>query len=480
MQDQFPGLKPGEKVSDYQEAMERLNQDFPARLREESDADYATRLQSKYPGIRAGQTVQIYQKALKAIQEDFPERRGDENDEAYAARMQDQFPGLKTGEKVSDYQQAMERLNQDFPGRLREESDADYAARMQSKYPDIRAGETPLTYQEVMKHLHIGFPDRGRDESATDYSIRMQGTYPGIQPGQTVAEYKSAMQELVKKFPGRNPGEGEGSYAARMQTQYPGLKPGETILNYRFRSHLPFTIPELGLEMVPIQPGEFWMGSPTNERLRKSDEFHHKVKVSKPFWMGKFEVTQSQWKAIMGTTVQELRPKDGDSVNRGVGDNFPMYNVSWREALNFCLKLNEREKSAQRLPSGHGYRLPTEVQWEYSCRAGTNTSYAFGSNALKHINMSRKTLEVGTYKPNPWGLHDMHGNVYEWCSDWYGPYNHKIVLSVDPSGPDKGVRRVLRSGSWGDQPQDCRSAGRQFTYPEVKRTTVGFRLCLSP
>ena len=479
MQEEYPGLKPGEVVSAYISSMEELEMNFPGRGREESDAAYAQRMQGQYPGLEPGEPVADFVEAVEGLQEDFPGRRGDEDDGAYAERMQSQYPGLKAGESVSAYLAQMKSLTKDFPGRLRSEDDPAYAARMQGQYPGLRAGESIPAYTAFMTHLHKGFPGRGREESAPDYATRMQGKYPGILSGQTVADYEAAVAELAEKFPGRIPGESDGSYAQRMQTQFPGLMPGETPLEYKIRSGMPFSVPGLGLEMVPVPAGKSFMGSPPDEPFRGLDENRHMITISKGFWMGKFEVTQNQWQQIMGSSLEEQGKKAGRyntaSYLLGSGERFPMTYVNWLDARDFCLSLNKHEKAGGRLPTGLGYQLPTEAQWEYACRAGTESAFSLGSNVRDKINLGRKTLEVGSFGANAWGLHDMHGNVLEWCRDGYRKYGQHVA---DPQGNSYGYRAV-RGGSFNDELGDCRSAKRKWESDERRHFSIGFRICLS-
>ena len=185
----------------------------------------------------------------------------------------------------------------------------------------------------------------------------------------------------------------------------------------------------IGMVLVPIPAGEFLMGSPETEPGRRDNEVQHQVTLTKPFLLGVHEVTQGQWQAVMGTT-----PWKGKEFVKE-GDDYPATYVSWHDAVEFCRKLSEKE--------GLEYRLPTEAEWEYACRAGTTTAYSFGDDASElgeyawyrenARNVGQKYAHtVGQKKPNPWGLYDMHGNVWEWCSDWYGDYPSGSV--TDPQG----------------------------------------------
>ncbi len=230
------------------------------------------------------------------------------------------------------------------------------------------------------------------------------------------------------------------------------------------------------LEMVRIPAGSFTMGSPSGEPGRESDEKTHRVALTKDFWLGKYEVTQAQWQAVMGNNPSEFKK----------GGNYPVEQVSWDDAMAFCRKLND----AGLAPSGWRFDLPTEAQWEYACRAGTTTAFHFGTSlngteancdGNYPYGTSTKgpflmaTCPVGKYRPNAWGLYDMHGNVWEWCSDWYGDYGGD---ATDPVGPKSGQRRVYRGGSWCLGASYCRAAGRSMYYPADYSLDLGFRLAL--
>ena len=232
------------------------------------------------------------------------------------------------------------------------------------------------------------------------------------------------------------------------------------------------TIPWLGLELLPIPAGEFLMGSPEDEEDRLDRETQHLVKISRPYWLGKYPVTQGQWEEAMG---------ENPSGFKDAGKDAPVECVSWEDAVEFCGKLNEREGQAGRLQEGYQYSLPTEAEWEYACRAGTKGPYS--GDLLDDLgwysqNSGWKTHQVGLKLANPWGLYDMHGNVLEWCHDWYVKYEADFV--TDPVGPSFGSIRVPRGGSWNGSARFCRSARRSRVVPDFRGYALGFRLCLSP
>ena len=189
----------------------------------------------------------------------------------------------------------------------------------------------------------------------------------------------------------------------------------------------------------------------------------HEVTLTKPFYMGKYEVTQEQWEAVMGKNPSDTK-----------GAKLPVTAVSWEDCQEFIKKLNKKTDG--------GYRLPTEAEWEYACRAGTTTAYSFGAKITpKDANYSYsgigKPVVVGSYSPNPFGLYDMHGNVFEWCEDWYGEYPFAVT---DPKGPATGEDRVLRGGSFYPLVSMARSSNRVFSTPTARDNTNGFRLARTP
>ena len=236
-------------------------------------------------------------------------------------------------------------------------------------------------------------------------------------------------------------------------------------------------------DLVWIRPGTFTMGSPTNEIERAVDEGPQTfVTLVSGFFMGRCEVRQREYLAVMGSNP---------SAFSGMPER-PVEQVSWEDATNYCVRLTDLEMMAGRLPQGWEYRLPTEAQWEYACRAGTTTATAFG-DALgsPEANFNGNfpyggaptgrylgtTMPVGSYSPNSWGLHDMHGNVFEWCHDWYGPRLSGGNIA-DPDGPDTGTERLLRGGCWITLGRHCRSAYRVSHLPSTRRDRDGFRVAL--
>jgi formylglycine-generating enzyme required for sulfatase activity len=225
------------------------------------------------------------------------------------------------------------------------------------------------------------------------------------------------------------------------------------------------------MKLVVIPGGEFLMGSPDSDKNARSDEKpHHSVRITKSFYLGMHEVTQAQYTGIMG---------QNPSRNKSLQD-WPVDNVAWNDAVEFCRRLSGKE--------GVTYRLPTEAEWEYACRAGSTTAWSCGDSesplgdyACYAANSSQTTHPIGKRKPNAWGLYDMHGNVWEWCQDWYdGSYygQFQAGVAVDPQGPPTAAYRVLRGGGWNSNGLSCRSANRYGNAPAFRDQDDGFRVVL--
>ena len=228
----------------------------------------------------------------------------------------------------------------------------------------------------------------------------------------------------------------------------------------------------IGMKFVWIPPGTFMMGSPADEKGRRDNEFQHKVTLRKGFYMGVYNVTQEEWQAVMGNNPSEFKGEK----------NLPVEMVSWNDCQDFAKQLREKDKKL--------YRLPTEAEWEYACRAGTTTPFHFGETIStdqanyyggaiygngKNGVFRNKTTPVDSFPANAFGFYDMHGNVRQWCQDWVGDYPQNDV--VDPQGPEKGKNRVQRGGSFHLDPVGCRSAHRHFNGPGIRNRVSGFRLC---
>ncbi len=280
------------------------------------------------------------------------------------------------------------------------------------------------------------------------------------------------------------------------------------------------------LDLPWIPAGTFLRGSPEAESGRKTDEGPQtRVTLTQGFWLGKTPVTIAQWRQVMHLDLREqLARRINDNTRYDLGGksqmlrefmrwsgdagpttylanedgNLPMYFVSWNDAVEFCQRLTATERSAGRLPAGYEYNLPTEAQWEYACRAGSaHTTYATDNtpeslNRMAWYDKNSADLyqgrrigpthsgprAVGEKEPNAWGLHDMYGNVWQWCRDWYGPYSPGAA--TDPTGPGSGIFRVNRGGSFGSGANSLRSAARAANPPPEASAYRGFRVALCP
>ena len=245
------------------------------------------------------------------------------------------------------------------------------------------------------------------------------------------------------------------------------------------------TSPSTGMVLVRIEPGEFLMGSPDSDKDAEDDEKpRHRVRITRSFYLGKYEVTKAEYEAMMG---------DNPSYFKG-SPKSPVESVSWLNAARFCNQLSEREGlkpmyeisgTTIQVPdwNGTGYRLPTEAEWEYACRAGTATRYSFGDDEARlgefawfGSDAGVRTHEVGQKRPNAFGLYDMHGNVLEWCWDWYAADYYKEPPVDDPRGPSRAELRVIRGGGWGNEPRYVRSADRDRDAPGFRDFYLGFRV----
>ncbi len=238
-----------------------------------------------------------------------------------------------------------------------------------------------------------------------------------------------------------------------------------------------------GLVLIP--PGTFQMGSDAASGARYFNDANqqpvHQVTISKPFWMGRYEVTQAEYQALMGTNPSQF-----------LGADRPVENVTWFDAVAYCNALNAQQMALGKVPAGYQYRLPTEAEWEYAARAGTTTefhygpsllcnqarfSYSYHSTPAASCNNPQGTVPVGSYAPNAWGLYDMHGNVWEWCMDSWSSYTASAKTDPYVSG---GPHRVFRGGSLGSASSSCRSAVRSNFGPGSLSNSLGFRVVLAP
>jgi formylglycine-generating enzyme required for sulfatase activity len=312
-----------------------------------------------------------------------------------------------------------------------------------------------------------------------------------VQPGQAGAD--------VSLFPGMN---GTLALTLRGWDDDWGSLPSWEMFNARAANPLWHEMltapsgppPSVAGNLVWIPCGTFTMGTPPDEPTPFTLEVPQtRVTISQGFWMGKYEVTQAEYLAVMGSNPSYF-----------TGDlSYPVGGVNWNDAVAYCAALTARERKTGRLPAGYAYRLPTEAEWEYACRAGTTTPFHYGNELRSGManfdgraeyppcggssgtcwcwNQSGiylgRTTSVGSYAPNAWGLYDMHGNMWEWCQDWFDYYAGGIA--VDPQGPATGSSHVIRGGNWREYGHSCRSAARSVAYETRILYDVGFRMVLA-
>jgi formylglycine-generating enzyme required for sulfatase activity len=313
--------------------------------------------------------------------------------------------------------------------------------------------------QEVRAHLATAGAPNGTAQPPDSFRIRSDGERRAVHDllarlRQLPAEERSRVPALLEGLTRLQAGAGRRPPPAR--------GPGEVFVN------------AAAMKLVWVPPGNFLMGSPPHEAGRHDDEAQHGVTLTRGFYLAAHPVTQAQWRALMGT-----------DPSRFPGDDRPVESVSWDDCQEFCARLARKD--------GHAYRLPTEAEWEYACRAGTAAPFHCGATlSTDQANYDgndvygpgrkgvfrRETTPVGSFAANAWGLEDMHGNVYEWCADWYGDYPGQHV--TDPAGPPEGDARVLRGGAWFSAPWYCRSAHRYWTDPASRDAHMGFRVCFCP
>jgi eukaryotic-like serine/threonine-protein kinase len=229
------------------------------------------------------------------------------------------------------------------------------------------------------------------------------------------------------------------------------------------------TVNRVGIEMIRVPAGKFTMGSPANEKDRSDNEGPQHIVTVSSFYMGKFEVTQAQWRAVSLLPKVKIDLKSDPAKYKG--DNLPVETVSWDESVEFCERLSRA--------TGKSYRLPTEAEWEYACRAGTTGMYAGNLDLMAWYGedfTKGSTHPVGTKQANRFGLYDMHGNVWEWCQDWYGDNYYAQSPSTNPTGPSTGSVRVSRGGDWLFMAPFSRSAIRDRGAPGNRGGNLGFRL----
>jgi uncharacterized protein (TIGR02996 family) len=272
---------------------------------------------------------------------------------------------------------------------------------------------------------------------------------------------------------------------------------GAELLRRGVRPVVPEVVNSIGMRLALLPPGRFRMGSPSNEKDRLKHEGPlHEVEITRPFYLGVFPVTQAQYETVMGSN-----PSSFCATGRGRGfvagldtSTFPVEGVSWNDATTFLKRLSALPEEKEH---GRTYRLPSEAEWEYACRGGSasTSAFAFGNRlSATQANFNGNypygdaekgpylghTCNPGMYPPNVFGLYDMHGNVWEWCHDWFAQHYYAKSPKEDPPGPSEGSFRLLRGGSWYNRGQYCRSASCHRNWPANWSSEVGFRVALVP
>jgi formylglycine-generating enzyme required for sulfatase activity len=341
----------------------------------------------------------------------------------------------------------------------------------------VAVDSPPGASDDEMEHLgHMPELERAyiSGEKVTDAGARRLTGFPKLKTvclsGTSVGDEGARQLERLENL--------EQLYLTQTQVTAEGVRELEEMLPGCKVSRLEETTNSIGMRFVLIPAGEFMMGSPPGDQdALYWERPQHRVRITKPFYLGVHEVTQGQYEAVMGS-----RPWSGQPCVKE-GADYPATYVNWEDAVLFCEKLSAKE--------GRTYRLPTEAEWEYACRAGSSTGFFFGDDpsALGNHAWYDKNVDAagglyahgaGRKKPNGWGLHDMHGNVWEWCSDWFDGRYYGTSRADDPNGPSSGIGRVLRGGSWLIGATEARSAQRYSNLPQYWFQPRGFRAARTP
>jgi formylglycine-generating enzyme required for sulfatase activity len=328
-----------------------------------------------------------------------------------------------------------------------------------------------------------------------DLDLKLVAAEAGLPPEEFLKALARAPEELARAF---GPLRVEGGTVKRqvLEAAFTDLV-RELDLGQPYHRHAlrddGVLVNSIGMRFKRIAPGRFMMGSPKDEAGRGDDEPRHAVEITEPFHMGVYPVTQQEYAQVMGTNPSFFSATGGGrQVVRGRDTSrHPVERVSWEDTQAFCESLSDLPEERR---AGRAYRLPTEAEWEYACRGGATepTPFALGPslssrqanfngaapyNAPAGPNLGR-TTPVGSYPANRFGLYDMHGNVWQWCADWYDDDAYQNGAARDPRGPESGNRRVLRGGSWRDEGNRCRCAERHKSLPSFKDQAYGFRVVL--
>lgn len=338
---------------------------------------------------------------------------------------------------------------------------------------------------------------RARAQGSSPYYVYETLQTIEVVPGELLRLFIELKEEMTEAGQLRREREAEAARAAAMQARKQQEQEIERALLADFQRlgnfdpataareitlRLPGFVP---LQLIKVPAGSFVMGSAGDEYRRQPHEGPQvEVTITRPFWLGRFEITQAQWMSVMIDNPSEFTRS---------GPLAPVDSVSWYDAMEFCRRLTESALNAGTLPEGWVFTLPTEAQWEYAARAGTQTPFAFGDSlGYRQANIDghfpygdaargefrQRTLPVGSFSPNAWGFYDMHGNVREWCYDWYQD-SYAPVPVTDPRGPLRGSFRINRGGSWLHDAHQSRSAHRMQRTPSFRLNFIGFRIALA-
>jgi formylglycine-generating enzyme required for sulfatase activity len=475
-----------QKVVDAAEAAEKSapgeDRAKPARERR------ATALQRRdWAAAREAEKKGDFEGALKLVEQAMAAREAPAELAAYKESLgkkkrKKEFDRLAVAARAErDPKKALELWKQ-VQGFADEPKDAEEAkARIDALLPMTDPAERDRRYDAAMKRGDAALS--GGDLDGAEKAFREAKGYKGIDTKADAALGRVDVAKKLKAYEGAmgegKELEGKSDWIAATAAYDRALKskPGDGAAGARLRfiseTHRPPKIEivvdatnGVKMEFLIVKPGTFTMGEAQGE----FDEKPREVTMSKDFWMGATEVTQGQWKGVMGARNFAFAGRN----------ELPADSVGWEDAQRFVAKLNAAAESQLR---GRKAALPREAEWEYACRAGTKTRYVAGDGepALEEVgwftkNSGKETHPVGKKKANAWGLFDMHGNVAEWCADYYGDY--PSGAATDPAGPDKGQMRVVRGGSWNDRADKCRSANREREVPESSGMFIGFRVVL--
>jgi formylglycine-generating enzyme required for sulfatase activity/tRNA A-37 threonylcarbamoyl transferase component Bud32 len=386
------------------------------------------------------------------------------------------FPGGSMGEKLVKHQltepDPVEQLRPDVPPQV-----AAIVRKLLAKKPEDRY-QTPAELAAALASEGLLSPGPTGGQTATNIVPPPGGEFATLGPGDTaeVSRRRSRPADRRRRmlFIGGGVGLLVGvvlvlAIARPRPAKPPASSSPEPVAGRVVNS--------IGMQLVELPAGTFPMGLPATASEAEPDEIPQRsVTISRPFWMSVHEVTQGQFQKVMGQNPSAL------TAARGGTPNHPVENVTWQEAKDFCDRLSARDAEKQ---AGRRYRLPTEAEWEYACRADSKTIYSFGNDAAQlgpHavfvLNADSKPAPVGKLLPNAWGLYDMHGNVGEWCADWYDRSYYRSRVDRDPRGPAGGDYRVWRGGAWNTSGRECRSTYRHRDLPGERKPGVGFRVVM--